>query len=279
MARIRTIKPEFWRDEALSSISAEAALLAIGLLNHCDDEGYFQANPRLIEADVFPLRETFSSTTVLIQELSDIGYIELFCGLDGKQYGLIINFSKHQVINKKTNSKIKGLHKLPDDYRSDAVGLPSGKERKGREQGSTSIDLVPSKKSRASAADAIDLPFGFSEFWQSYPNKKGKGHAIKAWSKLHPDADLLQKMLVALKAQKISDDWTRDGGKYIPHPASWLNGMRWEDELDGSAVSSAPITAAEIAKAEAKEAARRAAAAPTGPTMFETMKARKEATA
>ena len=109
MARIRTIKPEFWRDENLSNVSAEACLLAIGLLNHCDDEGYFNANPKLVESDVFPLRKLSVTTTVALRELSGIGYIRVFDGTDGKSYGHIVNFLKHQVINKKTPSKIKDL--------------------------------------------------------------------------------------------------------------------------------------------------------------------------
>lgn len=133
MARIRTIKPEFWRDELLASISPEAALLAIGLLNHCDDEGYFNANPKLVESDVFPLRILSISTPVLLRELSGIGYIEVFSGADGKTYGKVANFEKHQVINKKTPSKIKDLCVLPEDYGSIPVELPTGKEGNGKE--------------------------------------------------------------------------------------------------------------------------------------------------
>ena len=55
MARIRTIKPEFWRDELLAGISAEAALLAIGLLNHCDDEGFFNANQKIMSVKKFEI--------------------------------------------------------------------------------------------------------------------------------------------------------------------------------------------------------------------------------
>jgi len=133
MARIRTIKPEFWRDELLAGISAEAALLAIGLLNHCDDEGYFNANPKLVESDVFPLRVLTNKTTELLRELSVIGYIEMFSGSDKKTYGKVANFEKHQVINKKTPSKIKGLCELRQDYLTPTVALPTGKERNGKE--------------------------------------------------------------------------------------------------------------------------------------------------
>ena len=131
MARIRTIKPDFWRDEGLSSISSEAALLAVGLLNHCDDEGWFNANPKLVEADVFPLRKLSNSTTVLLRELCEIGYITTQIGADAKTYGKIVNFERHQVINKKTPSKIKELCKLPHQCSSTPVALPTGMERNG----------------------------------------------------------------------------------------------------------------------------------------------------
>ena len=66
MARIRTIKPEFWTDEDMAELSEPACLLAIGLLNYADDEGYFNANPKLIKAAVFPIREPSVPIPVLI---------------------------------------------------------------------------------------------------------------------------------------------------------------------------------------------------------------------
>ena len=162
MPRIRTIKPEFWRNEDLSAISAEAALLAIGLLNYCDDEGYFNANPKLIESDVFPLRELSGSCPVLIDELHRIGYLAMFSGSDGKKYGQIVNFEKHQVINKKNISRIKELIDLPDDYGSDTVGVRVGKERKGKEQGKE-------RKGREVAQSACNRPEGVLEsLWDDF---------------------------------------------------------------------------------------------------------------
>jgi hypothetical protein len=133
MARIRTIKPDFWLNESIASISSEAALLAIGLLNYADDEGYFNANPLLIKAAVFPIRDTSCIATVLLRELSNIGYIELFNDTSGRLFGRVSNFKEHQVINKPTPSKISELELLPYNYGSTTVALPSGKERKGKE--------------------------------------------------------------------------------------------------------------------------------------------------
>jgi hypothetical protein len=58
----------------------------------------------------------------------------------------------------------------------------------------------------------------------------GKEAARKAFMKIKPSADLLQRMLEAIKAQTASDQWKRDNGQYIPNPATWLNQGRWEDE-------------------------------------------------
>ena len=70
----------------------------------------------------------------------------------------------------------------------------------------------------------------FDQFWQAYPKRVAKKPARRAWDKLHVDHDLLAKILAALAWQKRTDDWQRDGGRYIPNPATWLNGGRWEDE-------------------------------------------------
>lgn len=72
----------------------------------------------------------------------------------------------------------------------------------------------------------------FSQFWEAYPKKKGKEAARKAWRKLSPDRELCRTMAKALKWQKQSPEWLKDNGQYIPYPATWLNGHRWEDSRD-----------------------------------------------
>lgn len=69
----------------------------------------------------------------------------------------------------------------------------------------------------------------FAEFWSAYPKKIGKDAAAKAFGRRKPGRELLQNMLDAIDAQKLSDQWRRDGGQYIPNPATWLNQGRWQD--------------------------------------------------
>lgn len=96
------------------------------------------------------------------------------------------------------------------------------KENKKEKEGENKIEIENKKKSY----DAD----GFAAFWAAYPKKAGKAAALKAWNKLAPDVVLQEQMGKALEVQKQSQQWRKDGGQYIPMPATWLNGRRWEDE-------------------------------------------------
>lgn len=70
----------------------------------------------------------------------------------------------------------------------------------------------------------------FDLFWQNYPKKVAKGDARKAWTQtehLRPDMDT---PLEAIKKQCQSEQWRKDGGKFVPYPATWLRQERWDDE-------------------------------------------------
>ena len=70
----------------------------------------------------------------------------------------------------------------------------------------------------------------FDRFWEAYPSKVGKDAARKAFEKRKPDASLLSAMVAAIEVQAASEKWTKDGGQFIPNPATWLNQGRWQDE-------------------------------------------------
>lgn len=75
----------------------------------------------------------------------------------------------------------------------------------------------------------------FSVFWATYPKKVCKADAEKAWKKIPDDVDLYHAIMNGLSKWKQSEEWQRDGGRYIPHAATWLNGKRWEDDIPGPA--------------------------------------------
>lgn len=77
-------------------------------------------------------------------------------------------------------------------------------------------------------------PSKFDAAWSLYPRKVGKGDAKKAWAKINPTDDLFERIMQAISEQKESQAWTKEKGRFIPHFATWLNGERWEDEVDNS---------------------------------------------
>lgn len=80
----------------------------------------------------------------------------------------------------------------------------------------------PNPKAQSARAAAFDA------FWSAYPRKEGKQKAVTAFEKVDvPVAVLLE----AIEKQKRSAQWSKDGGQFIPHAATWLNGKRWEDQL------------------------------------------------
>ena len=72
----------------------------------------------------------------------------------------------------------------------------------------------------------------FEVFWNIYPLKVGKGKVFEIWKKINPSKELQNKIMEAVERAKNSRQWKKDGGQYIPHPATWLNQGRWDDELE-----------------------------------------------
>lgn len=70
----------------------------------------------------------------------------------------------------------------------------------------------------------------FDQFWAAYPRHTAKQAALRAFQKLNPGDQLMGTILTAIQRQRASPQW-RDGERFIPHPATWINGKRWEDDV------------------------------------------------
>ena len=100
-----------------------------------------------------------------------------------------------------------------------------------KHQQSTNKELTTNKNVKKDKNEKKKPLAGFEDFYKAYPKKKSKGQAEKTWNKLSPTNDLLKVILTGLEAAKKSEDWTKENGKYIPHPSTWLNAKGWEDEV------------------------------------------------
>ena len=83
---------------------------------------------------------------------------------------------------------------------------------------------------------SIFEPDGFAEFWKAYPKHEAKKDAIKAWNALKPKEDLRNTIIADLTKRLGSGGaWFKTENKYIPLPATYIRGARWEDEsIDGT---------------------------------------------
>ena len=71
----------------------------------------------------------------------------------------------------------------------------------------------------------------FEIFWQAYPRRVAKASARKAWLQTAKIRPPIEELLKAIQVQCQSEQWQKDDGQFIPHPATWLRGERWEDEM------------------------------------------------
>lgn len=99
---------------------------------------------------------------------------------------------------------------------------------------------VEETDARASAGggDSFDL------FWEAYPKKVGKEAARAAFRRVKGVS--METMLAALDRQRLTEQWQRENGRFIPHPATWLNQGRWADELPEAPASHPTVDLGDI---------------------------------
>jgi len=238
MARRRMIAPEIWESEDFASLSLLARLLFIGLFSNADDEGRGRAKAAFLKSRIFPYDENIriSDITKACGEIARHTSI-VFYEHDENEYYSFKNWCVWQSISRPTPSRIPppdehsmkniedsmkiiepSMKNIEDSLNVQCKLMPKRKEKKGKEE--------KEKEKRARAKER------FAEFWSEYPRKVAKAKAEQAWEKFEMTEELFNTVMNALKKQKLSRQWKEDGGRYIPHPATWINQKRWEDATD-----------------------------------------------
>lgn len=109
----------------------------------------------------------------------------------------------------------------------------------GNEDANGNVSPHPHTPSRGQVrADA------FEQFFAAYPKQQAKEGARKAWERLQPDGAMAAAIMAGLAAQKGTQGWQREGGRYIPLAEKWLAGRRWEDIPQSTSALSPSIRAA-----------------------------------
>jgi len=264
VARIRSIHPGIYTDEAWASVSIAARWLAKGICTEADDNGVFEWKPLQLKMRIFPADSV--DVVTLLAELESAGIVMRFTA-DGKPLGAVRNFCKYQ-----RPRKPKAWFPITDEART-FVALGS----EGPEPADDEVTPVP-KKSELAPVKADEVPHesekppqmedgvgggrgkeeeeanaslspratkrpypeAFEIAWKAYPHTKGrssKPETLKLWRKLPPDE---QQALAGAARSFAGKVGTVCGDKGAPDMAEWLRKGKHADWIDfGSNV--API--------------------------------------
>lgn len=228
MARIRSLKPECFKDEDLATLPYEGRILYMGLWCFSDKEGRLEYRPKYLKAEIFPYDniniEKFINllSDPKIPDRPEKVFIRIYTVKDRK-YIDIPEFLKHQSPHHtEKDSELPSINELLTVNES----LIKGKGGDRYESLSLSESLSKSIANKKYNDE-------FLQFWNLYPNKKEKSEAFKKWNRLNGTRPPIEKILKAVQDQI---DWRKNvkPGEFRPewkHPSTWLNKGCWEDEL------------------------------------------------
>lgn len=255
MANYATVEPTFWTGDtgrALREAGVEAQLVALYLLTntHRNAIGIYYLPKMLISHETALTKEGASKG---LQR----GILAGFCAYDGvAEVVWVKKMAAYQIgAELKPNDKrVKWINELYQSLPNNAflydfyqeygakfyIEKPRGSEGASKALASPIEDpskpvpiAVPVSIPKVKHSPSKTVGVGgedFERFWSAYPRKVGKLAAQKAWAKLNGNRPDIEQILSKLEQLKQGEDWTREGGRYIPHPTTWINAGGWFDE-------------------------------------------------
>lgn len=178
MARIRSLKPEFWTDGKVVALSFEARLLFMGTWNFARcDQGHVDDDATGLQLKILPADEV--DAHALLESLVEAGLIDRY-EVDGRTFLHIRRFTDHQKVETRWNSRCPycPLHTSANLAETPPTTVQEGKGKEGiGEEGKTHTSPAPQDDSE------------FEAFWLSYPRRNGKrigkDKAHSAWRRLN----------------------------------------------------------------------------------------------
>lgn len=213
---IRFTKTEKWDDPWFRGLSTDAKVLFLYLCDKCDCAGFWEVDQEAAEfhTKLRGYKGAWKELSKSISVSSD------------KRFVWLKNFLRHQKnypLNPKNLAHPAIIRRLTEMCKI----FPELKSFvKGGIKGDSSPVGIGKGRGNSKGKGYSD---DFMEFWAAYPRKEGKGKAWDAWQKNKP---ALADCLATLDEYKRTSSWKpdKDGKTFIPHPATWLNQGRWEDE-------------------------------------------------
>jgi len=149
-----------------------------------------------------------------------------------KQY--IIPFDSGVIVIKhwRINNYLRNDRYQETQFKDEKAKLLLGKNEEYTLKDTSGIPMVYPDKNRIEKNSIDNNIYGqmFETFYQEYPKKVKKKETYNWFIKHKPSEELFNKIMTKLKEYKIL--WKDKEKKYIPHPITWLNKERWDDEIE-----------------------------------------------
>jgi len=187
------------------------------LLVTVDDFGRADARPAMVKALCFPIKEsvTAAKCAQMLAELVSNGLAAVYVA-DGKTVLQML----------KWDNKPRASASLFPDQSDECIQAYTDV---CKPRTLLPVTVTVTGTETVGSETPIATHEGFARFWSAYPKKAAKPAAIKAFKAQKVNGEI-GNILDDIARKAASDDWTKDGGKYVPNPATYLNQRRWEDE-------------------------------------------------
>lgn len=229
LMRARNIKPDFFTDEKLISLTFAERLFFIGLWCFADSEGFFEVKPHEMKIKLFPEQKV--DILKMLKALEKEKIVKLH-----EQHGYLPNFTKHQKPHpneKKSPLKISIKEKLVKLHEDSCNYTSTQADIMNDECGMMNDDIMNDKYTHSGKNDKVRISL-FEQLWQIYPIKKNKKKALEKFNKLKVTGELLKKMINSVNEQIEIKRKCDNNGKFcaeFPYLQKWLGEERWSDDI------------------------------------------------
>lgn len=243
MARIRSVKPAFFRSIAINKLPIATRLTFIGLWTYVDDEGRGVDDARLVKAELWPLDDKYTAKrveadlTLLAKEKRIVRYKS-----KGRAYIAITNWLEHQKINHPQESSFPDPDALPDDSGNDPGkdqerSIQEGKGKEGNKEGTREKDSAQSSLPAArQRRDSYEQDF--EVVWDSYPRKLARKDALSAYQARRRSGVSAADLLKATRNYAASvagkdQDYVKYGSTFYGPKDHWRDYLEPQSESCG----------------------------------------------
>jgi len=217
MSRRRYISTLISVDKNVRQLGDSAALFYTWLIPHCEDDATVTADFDELASIIVPNRKNWTTEKVgrIVVEIAGRG---LFTERGGRLFLPPDSFYRFQ-------SNIPVEKRRIEQPEVNPCSKPLQKKMLKVAENSTSPSPSPSPSPIKHMSNKLD---GFDAWYKLYPRKVARAAAERAWAKAVKKVEA-EKIVAGLEHQ-LSALKAKDK-EYIPHPATWLNQERWDDEV------------------------------------------------